>query len=1620
MAASLSSPGSSSSFDPYSEDDPDTAVSKNGQPLVPKRNPASNSRLDDKNDYVAPSARASNRHVLPHRSPIGHASDPQGQSSASDNNATRKRKRDLTLGQQLQPKDSKIQYSSEYNGSKFGGDGKSNNLPSSSIDGPKRVKFEAMAEPERTNRLSQSVKMLDKDIPREIIQRICSFLPPVTLGRLLLVDRSFETLLTPRKKELPASQAIPDSLKYLNPGTIWSTSRKHFHPGMPRPLTPFTELEMWRLVRGTNCQFCNKTGSTAAALSDFSPWEGGPGPHGVRIIWPFGVRSCAECLKQKCETEMTLLFSSTLPSLLLPALPFAFFTPSMHYASSISLRGGQPPSGMTLTKYFLRSHVEELKASFEEVKALGSAAAEEWMKGLEGEGKAKLSDAARWEQWELTGGLRGLRVSHVHQASESAMKPEQNKSSPYQSTMAGNNTATLGNHKSSDTNSSTSLGHPEFPYWNRARSTTAKTPYGLPPQSYSNQRNLKQINEAKANRKAEIERRCLEFDPTLTPEVISHMESFIAAIQISHPLTDRDWDVLKPRLLGQREVAEQRERERKAHDAMLQAKSEVRRQQDAQQKEAKELLDKEWEDAQNPIKDRMALYADEIIREGWRNGEGVTREKVTKFAADVLIYVRRRFLQHIAESDAAARQQGKSIEEDPPNGPPKRKIILENMKFIFDTKIKPLTEQFQKELFLCNGCDNNYRYYGFEGVIQHYAAKHTNILSLGSVVVHWRAEWPDRPPFHPDPAAAKALMQPIPRHQMGQGHTSFGGYPVHTMPPDPIGYPQPSPGPYITRTPYGTPYPYGSGPYRPPSPTYYPPQVGFAFTPAQPAYPSASSYDSHPPHPPPNAPYGSPFPGQPYQPPFTAPDLRQQGGPQFNQTYGMPGSGSSGYSSSYPANSHSGRPPAGTHKPNQGSQSYGLYQTHLDDIAKSARNVWQGTSGIKDLPHNVRAHVVIHHVIARFVEKYNQEPALSLFAEALSCHTQMRQIRNLSGLVCKTCSDLSSLRRSRPHESGRGDRKMYTLPALISHFQSMHLESPMSAGDVMHPDWKIHMLLLPDNSIVSSLAHAPGMDQAKFHLITSAFPWVFSPTTAPVVPATNNPAKPTDLKPTGTGEFETRESAIAETTVAFEPQERERRQPLSAHKRQGFEMAVDDLIRFVKSPEGAKRFEPPGEDEYDPHRPAVIDPARDSRGRIESKNPRAHPPTTSNQEHIAGAPGPTSRPRRLDPEQVSSTPHPIESRAPGNSRYHGKQQPAKNGFTDIESSRPDAPLPQIGNKIRSRTVSEDGEVVESHKGQGSKPEAPSPAEQTTVPVRFLSAYGSQEPGEMKTSSRGSNPHLPPETRGKLRQSLTPHREQCPQGSPVEIADMCVLGTPVHASKPSGWAGQTKSPAFGREPRDFDPRVESFEMNSGPPSRRGGEGISPDPTDPRHRRGFVANEPKSAADMRTGRPQSRLGRFDTQRQGNHRPRSRSPKGLAMEYYRNRSPRASHRTRPVYPPYPQEPPYDERVAYDHSAPYPRMAAHPQPQYRYVEEYIDAPYDGPVEYVPVRVAAREAPNPGPYYVDRPVHRGVPPEYVDYDMEYARQPVIEQPAQYYTAGPSGRNNPDIPPNARRTRYRQ
>jgi hypothetical protein len=109
---------------------------------------------------------------------------------------------------------------------------------------------------------------------------------------------------------------------------------------------------------------------------------------------------------------------------LLTALSFIFFTNEKHALSPHTLQSGQPPTNIQITKRFLNSQIDEIKEEFENAKALGTATAEEWLKGLEERGKEKKADGARWERWESMGGVLSMRRSHEKDSAQHLVKNE--------------------------------------------------------------------------------------------------------------------------------------------------------------------------------------------------------------------------------------------------------------------------------------------------------------------------------------------------------------------------------------------------------------------------------------------------------------------------------------------------------------------------------------------------------------------------------------------------------------------------------------------------------------------------------------------------------------------------------------------------------------------------------------------------------------------------------------------------------------------------------------------------------------------------------------------------------------------------------------------------------------------------------------------------------------------------------------------------------------------------------------------------------------------------------------------------------------------------------------------
>jgi hypothetical protein len=285
-------------------------------------------------------------------------------------------------------------------------------------------------------------------------------------------------------------------------------------------------------------------------------------------------------------------------------------------------------------------------------------------------------------------------------------------------------------------------------------------PPGLPTSNLQRPvRNAQEVEAARQARRADIERRCLELDPPLQANALQHIKAFRDTMQITTPMTDSQWNnMLKPKILEEREAAELQEHQRAQQLAVLQAAMPSTVPDETFTRPAKEVYDKDYEQSQEPLRQKLGEYASDRINGRWLQGRALDRDSAPLFAVDVLLHVRQCY---IADRDAGNLS---SVIEGAPkfhlakqSTPPLEPFLsLDNMKWVFDNKVRSYTDPFRRELFICAGCaeDRKPKWFAFEGLIQHYGAKHTSAFSKGNVVVHWQtAEWPDEPPFFENPAA---------------------------------------------------------------------------------------------------------------------------------------------------------------------------------------------------------------------------------------------------------------------------------------------------------------------------------------------------------------------------------------------------------------------------------------------------------------------------------------------------------------------------------------------------------------------------------------------------------------------------------------------------------------------------------------------------------------------------------------------------------------------------------------------------------------------------------------------------------------------------------------------------
>ena len=548
--------------------------------------------------------------------------------------------------------------------------------------------------------------------------------------------------------------------------------------------------------------------------------------------------------------------------------------------------------------------------------------------------------------------------------------------------------------------------------------------------------------EVRAQRQQEIEARCLKLIPPLLPNVLQHIPAFKASIVIAVPLSEQAWGNLLPKLLEQREEAEEKERVKAEGQIKLQKQIEEKKACDTLQRELKEKKEREWEESQAPVKEKLDQYATMIVnlwlsRIPANQHPSINRESALRFAPEILAQVRKRFYDenpytpqdpnHYIMLDPNSAQGATTL--DTPTG---KRLMLENMKYVFDTKIKPITDQVRKELFLCSGCESNPKFYGFEGVIQHYAAKHTNLMSLGSVIVHWKSDWPYCPPFVSDPiAVASGLKQ--------MSHAAHQQFQINHHPNTTSTF-----GAYNTTHRMGM-------------------------------HMSAQMEISH-------------------QMMITN-GYPNEGGAYLNGVYAaFPAS-----QQQYPAHQHDGSMMQTINLNTLVPQTFAPYQqqsetqrAQFEEIATAAREAWFQLNGIKDLPSSVRVHYVIQKVVKAFQAKSPPLlPQLNMFIEALREHNLMKPMRNVNGLQCLACT----INPPHANSSSTGIHpigRVFTLISLIQHFEMVHVVRVLRNRSPIKMDWKTQMIRLPEARVIGMLRDAMGMDGEKLKLLKEVFPVAFN------------------------------------------------------------------------------------------------------------------------------------------------------------------------------------------------------------------------------------------------------------------------------------------------------------------------------------------------------------------------------------------------------------------------------------------------------------------------------------------------------------------------------------------------
>lgn len=438
-----------------------------------------------------------------------------------------------------------------------------------------------------------------------------------------------------------------------------------------------------------------------------------------------------------------------------PGLPFAFFTPDLHFVPQNLLQDNSIRYG-EVTKYRFIPHVENLRHELRSAKSSGLATATTWYKALTDKGKDLQADAERFEIWDNQGGRRRVKAqieddqSHtVHQHSQHAETasclPDRPSVAPPPNTYDGAalypstlDPSVLPVMSLPDYVSAPGTILPPRPPDVRSDTTSIGSTLSRTARSRPTNNERHQIRTEK---KTQIQERCQSLQTPILPDMLERLTAYKTALALAMPLNETAWRQLQPRL--QAEAAKLR-LEDDARSAIRTAPipGEFR----PPHRSDEYVL----AHADTPIKETLCEMAEAYIRQAYSFGSAIIYHTAPQFAADVLLYTREQFL-HLQDRIRALRHAGAILQESffPIEI---ESLKLEHMRHIFVQTVRPRTEGLRKELFMCNDCPTSVmRYFAFEAVVQHYSTIHTNAFQRGQAQVYWKADWPTHPIFKTRP-----------------------------------------------------------------------------------------------------------------------------------------------------------------------------------------------------------------------------------------------------------------------------------------------------------------------------------------------------------------------------------------------------------------------------------------------------------------------------------------------------------------------------------------------------------------------------------------------------------------------------------------------------------------------------------------------------------------------------------------------------------------------------------------------------------------------------------------------------------------------------------------------------